>query len=180
MLDCALCKQKGASVGCVLKRCGYTVHVYCAVELEGWRPSALQREFTCPVHRQQESAKLALEDAEFNEDISHGQESLPVTMWRPLVAVESEESEAVLLCGRCGPSGGGEAKRRRIGPARSPRVFSYITRNVDSDGTLSVVTNTNKLPCCNCEGLCDNPAVCACLQVDSLTFAMHSTRLTIS
>lgn len=180
--ECCLCKQRGASVGCVLGKCNYVVHVYCAIEQLGWRPSMLRREFMCPEHCCKVAEQLRVEDGEYDEDISQGHEAMPVTMDRPHVDViesnsslsdPSGKSTDVLLCGECtsAPPDGGEEPNGDGSSARmarfikSPRDFTYLRKNIDSDATQSVVQNTNKLPCCDCEGMCVDPDLCVCLQV---------------
>ena len=136
----------------------------------------------CPVHTQRQNKELALEDVEFHRDLSRGHESIPVTMQdsnddptRVSFNEGSKEEATVkegvaVICGECstvGSSGGdeGAVRKKRRFLLSSLSEFTYITQNVDSDATHSAVRNTNKLPCCDCEGMCDDPQTCACLQV---------------
>ena len=142
-LECCVCKKKGATVGCVVQRCNYIIHVSCAISL-GWSPTILRKRFTCPCHAARENAADTEADMEYLNDISKGQEAIPITM-------DSSKSSSSLVTA-----------------VFSSEMFKYITHNVDSDDTKSNVTNTNNLPYCDCENNChlqSSVAPCQCSEV---------------
>jgi hypothetical protein len=130
LLECAVCKKKGATVGCVIQRCKYIIHVSCAISV-GWTPTILQKRFTCPCHTEKVSADGDA-DLQHLYDISKGQERLRVTM-------ESSKDSSDLITA-----------------VASSESFKYIAQNVDSDDTNSNIFNTNNLPYCDCEGNCSS------------------------
>jgi hypothetical protein len=133
LFECAICKKKGATVGCVVQRCKYIIHVSCALAL-GWTPTILRKRFTCPCHTAKVSSNSADADSDLQclHDISKGQERLPVTM-----ESSKDSSEFVTT-------------------VTSSESFKYLAKNVDSDDTESNVFKSNNLPYCDCEGNCSS------------------------
>lgn len=140
LLECCVCKKRGATVGCFNQRCNYIIHVSCAISL-GWSPTILRKRFTCPIHTAKVIAADQEADLQYMYDISKGQELIPVTM---------ESSCSVLLT-----------------TVESSKLFKYITLNVDSDTTESNIVNTNNLPYCDCENNCSlqTKVPCQCSEV---------------
>lgn len=81
-LECCHCKKKGATVGCVIQRCNYIIHVSCAISL-GWKPTILRKRFLCQHHQNKQVAAETELDLEYLYDISKGQESYFITMESP-------------------------------------------------------------------------------------------------
>jgi hypothetical protein len=134
-LACKSCNKKGASLGCIVHNCNYVAHIPCALR-EGLNASsfACTQSFLCREHIIQRRNEELRLDAKVKADITKGRETIQI-------AVKNNVDETVF-----------------------PGGFEYITSNVDSDNVVASVQNVEKIPCCSCDGLCNDVNVCACLQ----------------
>lgn len=120
---CARCGLKGATLGCMNRKCNYSVHLPCAME-QGWNPSLVNKcSYQCPAHRDEDKdRKIELNQLELN-DLSLGREAVEVTTERSLFL------DAMML------------------------PYTYTAVNLDSDDTQSHVLDIKKLRHCKCSGM---------------------------
>lgn len=79
-LECKHCRQRGATLGCVVDRCSVVVHIPCALQL-GFAPNDLSEVvFHCADHRAKRAQSLKQLDAESSNDVSRGRETIPITI----------------------------------------------------------------------------------------------------
>jgi hypothetical protein len=164
-LECSVCKKRGATVGCIIQRCKYMIHVPCALS-NGWQPTILRKRFTCPFHTERQLAGESEIDQStpYAHDISKGLEPLPVTMEAQSSLDDEDDAE--------------EKKNLMSGVSFSLTTnYKYLTQNVDSDETESNVINTNNLPYCDCGEQCpshdtipSDSLPCQCLEVGHLYY----------
>lgn len=141
-LTCSICKTRGASLGCFESRCHVVVHIPCAIE-RGYLPRqvVIRNPFFCDEHRQ---IKVEEDNKQINaslKDLSRGREPLPILC-------ESIDDLQNIL-----------------------NDFEYFTENVDSDDVIASPQNANEWPCCDCDGVCDNIQLCACLQASQKNYS---------
>lgn len=131
-LQCQVCNKRGASMGCRVQRCLFTVHVPCALRI-GWNPVIInQGTFHCPVHATELKRQLELEDAKFTCDISRGRETRPLHVAQSLLSKYPHITQ-----------------------------FTYITSNIDHDSTHSEARDFRSLSRCHCINICTADCACA-------------------
>lgn len=134
---CAVCGLKGATLGCMNKRCNYSVHLPCAMA-QGWAPSLVNKcSFQCPAHcLQDEDRRNELNQLELY-DLSLGREAVEVSAERSVFA------DAMSI------------------------PYIYIAKNLDSDDTQSNIIDISDVKHCRCLsrscGVENEGAACLCI-----------------
>jgi hypothetical protein len=119
---CAVCGLKGATLGCMNRKCNYSVHLPCAMD-QGWGPSLVNKcSFQCPTHCSEDQVKRnELNQLELH-DLSLGREAVEVAVQRSIF----------------------------LDTMSLPYV--YISKSLDSDDTQANVLDIHAIHYCTCLG----------------------------
>ena len=78
-LTCTTCGMKGATLGCIDKKCNVNMHIPCAVR-SGFRVSGFKFEYYCDKHVEEMRLKDIEADKQVKGDISNSHEPIPITI----------------------------------------------------------------------------------------------------
>lgn len=170
-LTCSICEKRGATLGCIVKRCNRVVHIPCAMR-NGFRYT---KSFLCEEHQQLQLDFEHAADIAEEGDISKGKEALPISL-----ALAKKTSSGLVLPS---PTASSSSAFERAGID-----LEYITENMDSEDVVTNNRNVHELiDFCSCEvrfllhrkkntpsicffnlhyfkGMCDDVDDCECLQ----------------